>query len=137
GPLAELAHASPRIPIILTIAGLAALLPAIASVLWTREWGEVTALALLAMMIGFTLQNFLDPATSARISMRPFATEVRRHVEPSDRVFFFEETIPAVALYSRLDIPTLFDTSRTGAEPFFLIVPESLMEHLPERWREE
>jgi 4-amino-4-deoxy-L-arabinose transferase-like glycosyltransferase len=137
GPLAEIAHASPRIPVILTIAGLAALLPAIVSMLWAREWGEVTCLALLAMMIGFMLQNLLDPATSARISMRPFATEIRRHIEPSDRVFFFEETIPAVALYSRLDIPTLFDTSRTRSEPFFLIVPESLIERLPERWREE
>jgi 4-amino-4-deoxy-L-arabinose transferase-like glycosyltransferase len=135
GPIAGLARAIPAIPIILGVAGLAGFLPGVISALWTREWGELVSLALPAMMIGLTLQNFLDPWMDARISMRSFATEVRRHVGSSDRVLFFEQTIPAVVLYSGLDIPTLFDPSQAGPDPFYLIVPDSLVEDLPKPWR--
>ena len=135
GPIAGQAQAIPPIPLVLAVAGLAALLPAIVSTLCARDWGGATCLALPAMMIGFTLQNFLDPPMNAKISMRSFAAEVRRQVGSSGRVLFFEQTIPAVALYSGLDIPTLFDPSQAGTDSFYLIVPDSLVGDLPEPWR--
>jgi 4-amino-4-deoxy-L-arabinose transferase-like glycosyltransferase len=135
GSLAEVAQAMPAIPIVLAGAGLASLIPAMVSGLRGRHWGAVATLALPMMVIGFTVQNLMDPAMAASISMRPFAMEVRRHVDPSERVLFFEQTIPAVALYSTLDIPTLFDPSEVAPGSLYLIVPDSLMEHLPASWR--
>jgi 4-amino-4-deoxy-L-arabinose transferase-like glycosyltransferase len=89
------------------------------------------ALASAFVMLQDQIEGRLDDCHS----LKPFAEEIRSHVGADERVFFFRLPLPAVALYAERRIPTLrHPAADQPAEPFYLVVPDSLAPEIPPAW---
>ena len=97
-----------------------------------RGFGVLLAATLCAAASVILLADRLDGPLDNCGSLKPFAREVRAHVGPEERVAFFREPLPAVALYAERRIPTARETP--PPRPFYLIVPESLASGVPASW---
>lgn len=137
GTAAAVLEAARRSPLLLGISVAASsLLITAAARAWAAgdsrsllEFGWLTMLALL------TIANLVDGPLARRQSLKPFAREIEKQVEPGERLFFFKLPLPAVALYTGRRIPTLVSRPFSEPEPFYLVVPDSLRGELPEDWK--
>jgi 4-amino-4-deoxy-L-arabinose transferase-like glycosyltransferase len=107
----------------------------LASSVRRRHWGGglvcTLALASASVLLVDQIGGRLDNCRS----LRPFAEKVRSLVGTDERVLFFRLPLPAVTLYAERRIPTLRGAdANPPAEPFYLIVPDSLAPEMPPRW---
>jgi hypothetical protein len=100
-----------------------------------RNWTHGFRIGLSTLFIVLLAADVVDGPLSNSDSLRRFASGVDARTSDADRVFFFRERLPAVALYTERSIATFRKPRDEPQAPFFLIVRESLTAKLPDRWR--
>jgi 4-amino-4-deoxy-L-arabinose transferase-like glycosyltransferase len=107
----------------------------LASAARRRHWGAGLAFSLALMAAFVMLADQVGGLLDDCRSLKRFAEEIRNHVGADERVLFFRRPLPAVALYAERRIPTLRDPDvDRPAQPFYLIVPDSLAPEVPSQW---